>query len=157
MNGSLNIISPSAPAVTGRELLELKAFQLFLRERRRAVVHRWLSWFSGRSMRMLDLSEVRQRSDERSRSYLGGRAVPIDRIRGSENRCDDFDSNLRPLSEHNRHRWTNIAVARLSGGLLPPVELIHVGGFYFVRDGHHRISVARALGERYVDAIVLAG
>jgi hypothetical protein len=157
MYGSINTISQTIQANSGGQLLELKAARLFMLERRRARIHCLLAKITGRSMRMLDLNEVRQRNDERSRSYLGSRAVAIDRIRGSENRCDDFDSNLRPLSEHNRQRWLNIAVARLSGTTLPPVELIHVGGFYFVRDGHHRISVARALGERYVDAVVLGG
>jgi ParB-like chromosome segregation protein Spo0J len=38
--------------------------------------------------------------------------------------------------------------------VLPPVELIQVDGF-FVQDGHHRISVAKALGEDYVDAEVI--
>ncbi len=50
-----------------------------------------------------------------------------------------------------------IAIARLTGETLPPVDLVKVGDFYFVRDGHHRISVARALGQQFVDAIVVKG
>jgi hypothetical protein len=47
-----------------------------------------------------------------------------------------------------------VAKARLKGVTLPPVELIQVGDVYFVRDGHHRISVARAFGQEHVDAEV---
>ena len=48
-----------------------------------------------------------------------------------------------------------MAQAKLDGTVLPPVELIQVGDIYFVRDGHHRISVARALGEEYIDAEII--
>jgi hypothetical protein len=50
----------------------------------------------------------------------------------------------------------SIAVARLNGQAMPAVELIKVGGVYAVRDGHHRISVAQALGEEFIDAQVTA-
>ena len=48
----------------------------------------------------------------------------------------------------------NVAVARKTGVALPPVELIKVGEEYYVRDGHHRVSVAHAFGECYIDAVV---
>jgi hypothetical protein len=40
------------------------------------------------------------------------------------------------------------------GEPLPPVDVIRVGEIYFVRDGHHRISVARALERTEIDAYV---
>ncbi len=88
-------------------------------------------------------------------SYVGLREVAIDTICGSEERADDFDDFFRPLAGHNRDRWVSVAEARLRGVQMPPVQLIEVGGRYFVRDGHHRISVAKALGESYVDAEVV--
>ncbi len=108
-------------------------------------------------MRLLNLSEMRKFDPTCQREPPGCQTIPIDRIRGSESRCDDFDSNLRPLQDHTRQRWIIIAVARISGAPLPAVELIQLRGFYFIRDGHHRVSVARALGERYIEAIVTAG
>lgn len=60
------------------------------------------------------------------------------------------------MKTHTRRRWLSIAVARLNGQAMPAVELIKVGDVYVVRDGHHRISVARALGEGFVDAHVTA-
>jgi ParB-like chromosome segregation protein Spo0J len=40
------------------------------------------------------------------------------------------------------------------GLTLPPVDLIRVGESYFVRDGHHRVSAARALGQAFIEATV---
>jgi hypothetical protein len=51
-------------------------------------------------------------------------------------------------------RWLRIAAARDQGKVLPPVVLVQVGDVYFVRDGHHRISVARALGQQDIEAQV---
>ncbi|MGD8751182.1 MAG: hypothetical protein PVG14_07155 [Anaerolineales bacterium] len=86
--------------------------------------------------------------------YAGLRTVSIDRIKGSEGRNGDFDSAFYPLKTHNKDRWVRVAAARLRGVVLPPVDLIRVGDIYFVRDGHHRISVARAFGEEFIDAVV---
>jgi hypothetical protein len=114
-----------------------------------------LSRLSGRSSQLLDLGAVHGHLEGRS-SYEGTRPVKISKIRGSENRCQDFDQEFNPRSEKNLGRWLSVAQARLSGVVLPPVELIQVGDNYFVRDGHHRISVAHALGEEYIDAEIIA-
>lgn len=91
----------------------------------------------------------------REGSYVGMREIAIDTICGSEERADDFDNFFRPLASHNRDRWLSVAEARLRGVHMPPVQLIELGGRYYVRDGHHRISVAKALGESFVDAEVV--
>jgi hypothetical protein len=80
--------------------------------------------------------------------------VAIGQIRGSEGRCEDFDSSFQPLKEHAEERWVSVARAQLRGLSLPPIELIQLGDVYFVRDGHHRISVAAALGQQEIDAVV---
>jgi len=80
--------------------------------------------------------------------------VPIEQIWGSEGRSADFDALFYPRQGHSQGRWVSIAAARMMGLVLAPVELIQVGAGYFVRDGHHRISVARALGEQYIEAEV---
>ena len=109
----------------------------------------------GRSRGLLSLAEVRTACSVEGQSDAGIRTVSIDRIRGSENRCTDFDADFHPLCEHNRDRWLSIAQARQRGRALPPVALIQVGDLYFVRDGHHRISVARALGQKAIEATVV--
>jgi uncharacterized ParB-like nuclease family protein len=90
----------------------------------------------------------------RGSHHNGLRAIPLDRIQGSEGRCRDFDATFHPLNGRNRERWTHIAAAMLRDEALPPVDLIEVDGVYFVRDGHHRISVAQALGRQAIDAVV---
>ncbi len=113
----------------------------------------WLAVVGG-SRRLLRLADVRRTCSLAGSHYAGTRSVPIDRIKGSEGRSEDFDANWRPLRLHSKGRWVSLASARQQGVALPPVDLIQVGGVYFVRDGHHRISVARAFGQECVDAEV---
>jgi hypothetical protein len=81
--------------------------------------------------------------------------VPIAQIRGSEGRTGDFDRDFNPIKNHTRQRWLGIAVAREQGKVFPPVSLVQVGDLYFVKDGHHRISVARAFGQEAIEAKVV--
>jgi hypothetical protein len=117
-----------------------------------------LSWLWGlisrRSRRLLDLTTLEAACNIHARHYLGVQTVLIEQICGSEDRSADFDALFYPRQGHSRERWESIAAARMMGLVLPPVELIQVGDGYFVRDGHHRISVARALGEQYIEAEV---
>lgn len=80
--------------------------------------------------------------------------VPVEKIRGSINRGNDFDADFHPLQEYTKDRWVNIALAYSSDQALPPVDLVEVGDVYFVNDGHHRISVAKMLGQREIEAEV---
>ena len=86
--------------------------------------------------------------------YAGLKQVPIDDIQGTEGRQADFDDRFNPLSERTRQRWQSVASAIAAGLILPPVELIQVGDHYYVRDGHHRVSVTRAMGEHEIQAKV---
>jgi hypothetical protein len=74
---------------------------------------------------------------------------------GSEGRSGDFDCDFNPMHYRSMDRWVSVAVARSSGAALPDIELIQLGEDYFVRDGHHRISVARAFRQEYIDAKVI--
>jgi hypothetical protein len=112
------------------------------------------SWLIGRSRRLLDLNEIEARCRPSVRSYAGQRVVPVEQIRGSAGRTSDFDREFCPLQTHTQERWLGIAAARWRGKTLPPVSLAQVGDLYFVLDGHHRISVARTLGEQYIEAQV---
>jgi hypothetical protein len=109
---------------------------------------------TGRSRRLLKLATVKETCSVTARHYAGMETVPLISIRGSEGRPGDFDCDFNPLKDHNAHRWVSIAAARHLGALMPPVDLIQVGDIYFVRDGHHRISVARALGQQEIEAEV---
>ena len=108
----------------------------------------------GQSLGLLDLHTVAATCTVGDRHYAGTQTVPIGQIRGSEGRSDDFDVAFHPLKAHTEARWVSVAVAYMRGLGLPPVELIQIGAVYFVRDGHHRISAAAALGQQEIDAIV---
>jgi hypothetical protein len=92
-------------------------------------------------------------SSERSTSRIV--SIPIRSIKGSLGRTTDFDRNFNPLQENSRTRWISILTAMLRNISLPPVELVKVGNAYYVRDGHHRISVALALGQMAIDARIV--
>lgn len=132
--------------------------RIALHKHRDARVQAWwdrlLSALTGRSRSLLHLDTVRATCTIRRSHYAGMRSVPICQIRGSEGRCDDFDADFRPLQSHSRGRWVSVAVAQLKGVTLPAVDLIQIGDVYFVRDGHHRISVGRAMGQEIIDAEV---
>jgi hypothetical protein len=89
-----------------------------------------------------------------SSSELGLRIVLINHICGTLGRMNDFDLQFHPLTERLRDRWVSVATAHLEGIGLPAVELIQVRDKYYVQDGHHRISVAKALGQDEIDAKV---
>jgi hypothetical protein len=89
-----------------------------------------------------------------SESSLGLHVVPLEAIAGTVDRGRDFDRRFRPTSGRMRSRWEQIATAMRRGEAMPPIDLLKVGEIYFVRDGHHRVSVARALGRTDIDAYV---
>jgi hypothetical protein len=85
--------------------------------------------------------------------YLGIQDIPIEKIIGSVGRKDDFDQQFRPLKGNLQDRWINIFVHQELDDL-PAINVYQVGEFYFVEDGHHRVSTARYLGRKYVQAEV---
>ena len=127
---------------------------LYARSRRHGRRRRFWSAWSRESRRLLDLSGVEDNFRVEARSYAGLHTVPIEQIRGSEGRSTDFDCDFNPLQDHSRGRWLSVAAARDRDKVLPPVVLIRIGEIYFVRDGHHRISVARARGQLDIEAEV---
>jgi hypothetical protein len=131
-----------------------EAIELYERTLRRGWWHRAVARLLGRSTRLPDLAGALGQDQIAARHYLGAQPVPIAQIRGSEGRLDSFDDAFHPLRRHTRGRWLGIATAWLQGVALPPVDLIRLGDTYFVRDGHHRISVVRALGIKEIDALV---
>lgn len=84
------------------------------------------------------------------------RQIPVAQIVGSVEpaRSQDFDAEFRPRNPHLKERWLSVAVRRQAGRALPPVDLVQVGERYFVVDGHHRVSVERALGSQSIQARV---
>src|SRR3954471_8454606 len=84
----------------------------------------------------------------------GLQVVQLDDIVGTVDRAADFDRGFRPTTQRLRSRWERIAAAQRRGEAMPPVSLFLVGELYFVRDGHHRVSVAKSQGREDIDAYV---
>ena len=123
-------------------------FERALRQARLAKLSGWLSGRPPGDDRLPVLGEV---------TIVGGarqELVAIDRIAGSVERMTCFDRHFRPTSQLPRERFVRIDADVRNGRGMDPVELYHCGGQYYVKDGHHRIAVARALGERGVWATV---
>lgn len=115
---------------------------------------RMASVFRQRSVDLLNLNELETKHHIINRYPVGVQLVVLDQIQGSQGRCRDFDRAFYPRQSHSQSRWLRIAAARELGIALPLVQLVQVGDIYFVRDGHHRISVARALGQSEIEAEV---
>ena len=129
------------------------ARNLFNRALRDGLAHRLWGRLSGHStaLRTLAHTPVAQTAAHPQRLA----SIPLDQIVGSESRSEDFDNHFNPLKAHLSQRWAGIAMARRNGVALPPVELVRDGDEYFVRDGHHRISVAKMLGQLEIEAVIV--
>src|SRR5947209_8170462 len=84
----------------------------------------------------------------------GLKVVPLELIVGTVDRARDFDRSFRPISGRVRRRWEQIAAAVRRGEAMPPIDLLRIGEIHFVRDGHHRVSVAHAIGWKDINAYV---
>lgn len=104
---------------------------------------------------LLQFDEVKHMLSPHGMVYRGLRTVSLDKIIGSEGRYQDFDRNFMPRHPHNRSRWENVDILRMDNVELPPVELYQLGEHYFVKDGNHRVSVARENGQEFIDAQVI--
>lgn len=151
------IIADTQPSQSRREArATLEAEQLYQQVHWRGRLRRLWAALTRRSHHLLNLAEVEAAGRVVSRHFAGTQAVPLHQIKGSAStgRERDFDLDFYPLQEYDRQRWKGVAAVWQSGQSLPPVELVQVGETYYVQDGHHRISVARALGQAYIDAVI---
>jgi hypothetical protein len=125
------------------------AFDKAVRARRRAAVRRVFQRCGAECARLRELSGLS------GAGRRGLRDIPLDAITGSlePNRSAQFDREFRP-SRLARSRWISIWLAEARGTVLPPISVVAVGDGYAVRDGHHRISVARARGALSIAAVV---
>jgi hypothetical protein len=143
------------PRSTG--LPNLDAQHDFMRARRRAILARLavrLRLEPSDVQLIVPYEEVIEALGFVSERRIGLQVVPIAQIVGSVDRERDFDRHFRPTSARVRSRWEQIAAAMRRGEALPPVDLYRIGETYFVNDGHHRVSVACALGHADIDAYV---
>jgi hypothetical protein len=129
----------------------------FVRMRRRAALSRLVQWLRREPddvNMVLPFDEVVTALGRDSEHPLGLQVIRLDSIVGSVDRTRDFDRWFRPRSGRVRERWERLALAQRRGESIPPIDVYRVGELHFVVDGHHRVSVAHALGLATIDAYV---
>ena len=103
---------------------------------------------------ILPFEEVVAALGRRGERQLGQQVIPLDSIVGTVDRGREFDRSFRPTSGKVRTRWERVAAAQRRGEAMPPIDVYRIGELHFVKDGHHRVSVARALGHKDINAYV---
>ncbi len=129
----------------------------FLRARRRQVLAR----LAQRLRRepddvnlILPFDEVVAALGRRGERSLGLQTIRLDSVVGTMDSRRDFDRRFRPTSGRVRERWERLALAQRRGEPIPPIDVCRVGDLHFVKDGHHRVSIALAAGQTGIDAYV---
>ena len=127
----------------------------FGRARKRVFVNDIVAFLRGYQNQLLAFDDLSETVKDAEPVDLGIQEVRLDAIRGSMDRYRDFDLAFLPKHSGMRDRWQRVATARQHGLPMPPVELYKLGDIYFVRDGHHRISVCRSRGDTHIQAHVV--
>jgi len=128
----------------------------FTRARNRAALSQIQHLMDADKNRLLSFHDVKDILKPKNQVYMGNQVVPIKLIVGSEGRYHDFNRYFLPKADHLRNRWMRVDEAHLSDIILPPIQLYEIGGVYFVRDGNHRVSVAKAQNVEFIDAEVIS-
>ncbi len=128
----------------------------FSRARTKETLGRILTLLKPQKDEMLSLGDIRSLLRPESETYKGMQTIPIDKIVGSEGRYRDFNKAFLPRHDKLMRRWMSVDEAHYRNIILPPIKCFEIGGAYFVRDGNHRVSVAKAQGAEFIDAEVIS-
>lgn len=135
-------------------MFSFQAQEDFERAYMRSMIRSLIARVTGKRNELLPFDEVREALPYRGQRDIGLQTVPLDKIVGSVGRYRDFDRAFLPTQRQTTDRWINISQARYKDVPLPPVELYKIGDVYFVKDGNHRVSVARDRSQIDIDAYV---
>jgi hypothetical protein len=131
-----------------------EGMNVFQTARRKAFWQEMVSLLRGQSTELMSFDDIKTRLRLREESYKGLQNVPLDQIVGSVGRYRDFTSSFLPKKSTSPDRWSRVYAQVNSLEGVPPIELYKVGDVYFVRDGNHRVSVARQVGAKTIEAHV---
>jgi nucleotide-binding universal stress UspA family protein len=130
------------------------AINEFHRARNQAQLKVLLARIKGEPTDLLDFEEVRKRLRAQGMIERGVKQIPLDSIVGSLGRYHDFTRDFLPKQDHIKDRWARVRLAFTGLDGIPPIEVYQIGEVYFVKDGNHRVSVARQLGATHIQAYV---
>jgi len=136
------------------DVLVQQAAEDFSRARGEAILSQIQNFLNTDRDKLLSFHDVKDILKPKNEVYRGNQTVPIKLIVGSEGRYHDFNKFFLPKKDHLRNRWQRVDEAHLKDIILPPIQLYEIGGVYFVRDGNHRVSVAKAKKVEFIDAVV---
>lgn len=132
----------------------MEGINAFQGARSRAFWHEMFAHLRGKPAELLSFDDIKARLRLREESYKGLQDIPLDQIVGSVGRYRDFTRDFLPRSNKSQERWSRVYAVATSMEGLPPIEVYKVDDVYFVRDGNHRVSVARRLGAKTIQAHV---
>jgi nucleotide-binding universal stress UspA family protein len=121
---------------------------------RKASLKSAISQLTGEKIDLLSYDEVLKRLRLQGQVDRGRKEIPLDKIIGSVGRYTDFTRDFLPRKESDSQRWVSVKLATESMLGVPPIEVYKVGDYYFVRDGNHRVSIARSNGQKDIEAYV---
>jgi nucleotide-binding universal stress UspA family protein len=133
----------------------MQAVNDFHRARRQASLELIMARLRGKSAYLLSYEEVRDKLKARSTKRAELRDIPLDAIVGSVGRYTDFTRSFLPLQDQDEQRWARVQLAVTDMRGVPPIDVYQIGEVYFVRDGNHRVSVARQFGASHIQAYVV--
>ena len=131
------------------------AIRDFQRARKEAAMQQILARIQGKSSDLLCYDEVRRHLRATGKPIERGlQEIPLDKIVGSVGRYQDFTRSFLPKNDSDQERWARVKTAITDMKGMPPIEVYQVGDAYFVKDGNHRVSIARQLGTKTISAYV---
>lgn len=128
----------------------------FNKAHNKAFINDILHFLSPEEASLISLNDIKQMIKPVNETYIGVKVIPIEKIVGSEGRYKDFDNRFFPKSSHLKNRWEHVDEAAIKSINLPPIKVYEIAGLYFVRDGNHRVSVAKSRGTEFIDAEVVS-
>ncbi len=152
-NFSRKVLSMAIDPQGQRSADQVRVARDFEQAHRRAFIQDSLALVRYEPVDLLPFELVRERLHLSNKYYMGLQEIPLAQIVGSVGRYEDFTRTFMPRKSNSRQRWEQIDSLADSGGW-PPIELYKVSDTYFVRDGNHRVSVARQLGADSIEAYV---
>jgi hypothetical protein len=136
-------------------MIKAQASEDFNKARSKEFFSRLLGFLFPKNKELLSFREIKSLVGAKGERYKGMQVVPIEKIVGSEGRYRDFNKTFLPKHNFLRGRWEKVDRAHLKDIVLPPIKLYQIGDYYFVRDGNHRVSVAKSQGVGAIDAEVI--